>query len=221
MKKLCVWLCILIMLTPVAGLALEMTTLPETMEELMAAVPENLCPAPEGVEVVLIEAAPYMMLRCSAEDWPQTTGRVGTLMPFRTQFEYDPDLGAYVDYNAVKISVETGGMGGMIGLGTNADANGWTRLFQLYFDNEAFENLLWSFGGEAPSLVTDGTTTNYMMPLVIEQLKLDQGLLSITYYADRTEVALLDSEGNALVQMTYPDVLPFCSQFAPVNASAE
>ena len=55
--------------------------------------------------------------------------------------------------------------------------------------------------------------TNYMVPVIVDVLALENGTLSIVQYADRTEVALKDAEGNELESKVYPEYSELCSQY--------
>jgi len=107
-----------------------------------------------------------------------------------------------------------GDMNGGIFLESRPDENGWTRSFVLYFGQKAFENACWPEYADAPwSLVEKTEDTNYMMPVIVDVLALENGTLSIVQYADRTEVALKDAEGNELESKVYPEYSELCSQY--------
>lgn len=217
MKRVLAMVCALAVLAlPMAGIALELTALPGTYQELMAMLPENQCPAPDDIEVFFNFEVPLIRVRCLEEDWPRTGGSIGGVWtpPAGPGFVYDPAAGEYVSSPELNIYAMVGDMNGGIFLESRPDENGWTRSFVLYFGQKAFENACWPEYADAPwSLVEKTEDTNYMMPVIVDVLALEKGTLSIVQYADRTEVALKDAEGNELESKVYPEYSELCSQY--------
>ena len=217
MKRILATVCALAVLAlPMAGIALELTALPGTYQELMEMLPENQCPVPENIEVFISYDEFSIRVRCLEEEWPQAGGRIGGVWtpPTGPGFTYDPAAGEYVSSPSLNTYFMVGDMNGGISLESRPDENGWNRAFILYFDQAACETVSWpEFAPEPVKIVGAQEGSNYLMPVIVDVLALENGTLSIAQYADRTEVTLKDAEGNELESKVYPEYSELCSQY--------
>ncbi len=227
MRRLCGWLLALVMLCiPVLGLAEGIDPLPETYEELCAMLPDMPTSDPENVAVRFPAVGDSgIKIYCDKAQWAAAMAEMGDFMHFSLEFEYDEKIGAYVtdEQSRQKYAVAlAGGNGtGFIATG-NKDENGWLKNFVIYFDNEAVDQTLYNSADEWKwDSVTDTSIPNHMVACVRLRKNLENGVLDVWRYADRTEAILHDADGNVVEQKTYPEYSEFCKQFAPLAPAAQ
>ena len=215
-KALAIMIALTMLALPMIGFALELTALPDSYQELLEMLPANQCPVPDDIEFFFNFEHPLIRVRCLEADWPMAGGRIGGVWapPAGPGFVYDPAAGEYVSSPGINTYMMVGDMNGAISLESRPDENGWTRIFILYFDQIAFENINWpEFAAEPIKIVGVQEESNYLMPIVYDQMGLDNGILRIEQYADRTEAVLFDDKDKELERKVYPEVLEFCSQY--------
>lgn len=226
MRKLCGWLLALVMLClPVLGLAEGIDQLPETYDELCAMLPDMPIGDPENVSVRFPamgdSGTSNMEIYCDKAQWAAAMGQMGGS---NLDFAYDEKIGAYVMDNQSQQKYSTAivvGEGtGFIAIGSQ-DENGWVKNVVIYFDNEAVGQTLFDSADQWKwDSVTDSSVSNHMVAGVRLRKHLENCVLDVWQYADRTEAIQYDTDGNVVVQKTYPEFSEFCKQFMPLAPAA-
>ncbi len=185
--------------------------------------PENVAVRFPAVDMVEWSMS-NMEIYCDKAQWAAAAGEIGG---FSLEFAYDEKIGAYVmdEQSQQKYSTATTMKGtGFIAIG-NQDENGWVKNVVIYFDQAAAKQPLFNSADTWKwDSVTDTSIPNHMVACVRLRKNLENGVLDVWRYADRTEAIQYDADGNVVEQKTYPEYSEFCKQFtllAPAAQTAE
>lgn len=230
MKKMCVFLLALILtVLPAASLALEMTELPATWQELCDMLPPMPEVEPGSVQLLfpsydsVIDDSSAFTIYCDNNQWKSA---IAIVYIYNVGFNYDESIGAFVSQperaKDIALVGKCGLVTGGIAIDGGTDENGWLSQLEIYFDEEAsiqiMSEISWPEDSEVNLNFASNENPGYIMPVVISTLELDNGTLVINRFADKTSVLLRGKNKEVIAEATYPEYSEYSAQFMPLFA---